>query len=194
VLPDVWEAAVSRRKRGAPPPTEPFPPAFPPAEALYAHRASIAHALIACGIRSRDLKDVVQIVIMEAWKAIGGGRFRPDPSLDPNLAIRRFIHGICWRQASHHRERGYVRRELPVSEPWALAEEGYIELDAQLRARTALRALAELPERHREILIAVTDPPSLVEYARAKGINQHTAASRLRIAREAFAAKLRRRL
>jgi RNA polymerase sigma-70 factor, ECF subfamily len=55
-----------------------------------------------------------------------------------------------------------------------------------------LEALAELKDWQREILLAVDQPETLVAYAKARGMNPSTAASRLRIAREALAFKLRR--
>ncbi|WP_437305190.1 hypothetical protein [Sorangium sp. So ce388] len=62
----------------------------------------------------------------------------------------------------------------------------------QLQARETLEALADLPDWQREILMAVDQPESLVAFARSRGMHPGTAASRLRIAREALALRLRR--
>ncbi|WP_307730682.1 hypothetical protein [Sorangium atrum] len=49
----------------------------------------------------------------------------------------------------------------------------------------ARRDLAELRPEHHEILLAIDSPESLVQYAKRRGTNPHSAASRLRLAREA---------
>ncbi|WP_437927083.1 hypothetical protein WMF37_50000 [Sorangium sp. So ce291] len=65
-------------------------------------------------------------------------------------------------------------------------------LDAQIEAREMLEALAELKPWQREALLAVDQPASLAQYAKARGMHPGTAASRLRLAREALALRLRR--
>ncbi|WP_437304017.1 hypothetical protein [Sorangium sp. So ce388] len=66
------------------------------------------------------------------------------------------------------------------------------DLEAQVAAREVLDAMTELPPWQLEALLSVDDPESLVAYAKRRRMNPSTAASRLRIAREALALKLRR--
>lgn len=65
-------------------------------------------------------------------------------------------------------------------------------MEAQVAARELLEALTELPPWQLEALLIVAAPETLAEYARQRGLNPHTVASRLRIAREALALRLRR--
>lgn len=194
--PDAPESPVSHRKRGAPP-ASPAPPrvaVFPSLDVLVAERPMIAARLVACGIPARDCEDLLQIVLVAAWKAIQSGRYRPDPQTDPRRAIQAWLHGITWRQAGHYLGRACVRREVPVGEPRALIDEGSIDPGGRLLARAALRALAELPARHRDPLVAAAGPGSIAAHARAHGLKPATAASRLRTARRELARRIAQRL
>ncbi|WP_437500910.1 RNA polymerase sigma factor [Sorangium sp. So ce1099] len=186
------------RKRGAPPSPPLSTPlraaAFPPVDALVAEPRLIAARLIACGVPACDREDLLQIVLVAAWKAIQSGRYRPDPRADPRRALYAWLQGITWRQAGHHLGRAHVRREVPVDDPRALVDEGSVDPDRRLLARAALRALADLPAPHRELLLAAADPRSITAHARAHCIAPATAARRLQLARKALAHRIARRL
>ncbi|WP_438032324.1 RNA polymerase sigma factor [Sorangium sp. So ce204] len=184
---------MSHRKRCAPP-APPRAAVLPSLDVLVAERPMIAARLIASGIPARDCEDLVQIVLVAAWKAVQSGRYRPDPQTEPRRAIQAWLHGITWRQAGHYLERACVRREVPVGEPRAFIDEGSVDPGGRLLARAALRALAELPARHRDLLLAAAGPGSLAAYARAHGLRPATAASRLRIARRELARRIAQRL
>ncbi|WP_437977230.1 hypothetical protein WMF11_09410 [Sorangium sp. So ce295] len=66
-----------------------------------------------------------------------------------------------------------------------------VDLHAQIEAREVLDAMAELPPWQVDALLSVDDPESISAYARRHRMSPHTALSRLRIAREALALKLR---
>jgi DNA-directed RNA polymerase specialized sigma24 family protein len=189
---------MSHRKCGAPPsPPLPTPlraAAFPPVGALVAEQRLIVARLIACGVPARDREDLLQIVLIAAWKAIQSGRYRPDPRADPRRALHAWLQGITWRQAGHHLGRAHVRREVPIDDPRALVDEGSVDPDGRLLARAALRALAELPAPHRELLLAAAGPRTVTAHARAHGLAPATAARRLQLARKAFARRIARRL
>lgn len=191
------EIPVSRRKRGLPPAralSMPLRPAVsPPLDALVAERRLIAARLVAYGVPARDREDVLQNVLIAAWRAIQEGRYRPDPRADPRRALQGWLHGITWRQAGHHRGRAHVRREVPVDEPRALVDEGSVDLEGRLLARAALRALVELPAHHGELLLAAAGPQTITAYARAHGLNPATTARRLQVARKALADRIARR-
>lgn len=160
-------------------------------QAILAERGIVRATL--AGIPKRDRADVEQEVFLGAWRAVRRGGYRPDPKDKPRDALRKWLHGIAWRQASKYFESAYVRRFILHAEPLGLLR-GVVgpEFHAQIEARDLLRAIDELPDRHREILLAVDMPETLSEYARQRGMSPFTAASRLRIAREALALKLRR--
>ncbi|KYF60544.1 hypothetical protein BE11_11745 [Sorangium cellulosum] len=112
---------------------------------------------------------------------------------------------------SHYVNSAYVRRVVLHAQPLGVLREpagpsleAQIDaradlrpagpsLEAQIEARADLQALSQLTPWQREMLLAVDRPESLVAFAKARGMNPYTAASRLRIAREALALKLRRR-
>ncbi|XXY52537.1 sigma-70 family RNA polymerase sigma factor [Sorangium sp. So ce269] len=189
---------MSRRKRGAPPSPPPSTPlraaAFPSVDALVAEQRLVVARLIACGVPARDREDLLQIVLVAAWRAIQSGRYRPDPRADPRRALSAWLQGITWRQAGHHLGRAHVRRELPVDDPRALVDEGSVDPDGRLLARAALRALAELSARRRDLLLAASGPRPVTAHARAHGLAPSTAARRLRLARKALARRIARRL
>ncbi|WP_437792714.1 RNA polymerase sigma factor [Sorangium sp. So ce693] len=187
---------MSRRKRGVPPAPglsmSLRPEVSPPLDALVAERRLILSRLIACGVHARDCEDVLQDVLIAAWKAIQAGRYRPDPRIAPRRALQGWLHGITWRQAGHHLGRAHVRREVPVYDPRALVDEGSVDLDGRLLARAALRRLVELPAHHRDLLLAAAGPHPLTSYAREHGLNPATAAGRLQVARKALAERIAR--
>ncbi|WP_437491617.1 RNA polymerase sigma factor [Sorangium sp. So ce1014] len=161
-------------------------------EAILAERGIILATL--AGIRKRDRADVEQHVLLGAWNAIRRGKYRPDPRDKPRDALRKWLHGIAWRQAAHYFDSAWTRRAVLHAEPLGLLREPTgPSLHAQIEARETLELLAELPLWQLEAILIVDAPETLVAYAAARGMNPHTAASRLRIARKALALKLRRR-
>ncbi|WP_236644354.1 RNA polymerase sigma factor [Sorangium cellulosum] len=167
------------------------PPAVSPSiEALWAERPFVALLLRALHVPARDLEDLLQTVLLGAWKAIRARRYRPDPSRCPRAALRAWLHGVVWRQVSHYRERACVRREILRGAPRAPAGQAPVQIEGELLARAALREVAALPVGHREVLLAAAGPLSLAAWARARGMNPNSAASRLRCARRALAKRL----
>lgn len=186
---DVPESRTRRRARNTP--KEALHPVVSPSiEALWAERPFIALLLRALHVPARDREDLLQTVLLGAWEAIQARRYRPDPRRHPRHALRAWLHGIAWHQVSHHRESAYVRRVVLRGAPLALDGQAHVEIEGELFARAALREVAALPGGHREVLLAATGPLSLVAWARARGMNPNSAASRLRRARRALAERL----
>ncbi|WP_438023569.1 sigma-70 family RNA polymerase sigma factor [Sorangium sp. So ce233] len=183
---------MKRPRKGAPrPPAAYYPPALATVEAIVAERRLVVATLIASGVPKRDRADVVQGVVLGAWRSIKRGMYRPDASENARQAFRKWLRGIAWKQASHYRERAYVRYEVLSSQPFGLLREVVgPSLEAQVDAREALGVLAELKPWQREILLATDEPEPLAAYAERRGMNPSTAATRLRLAREAFALRL----
>ncbi|WP_434042704.1 MULTISPECIES: RNA polymerase sigma factor [Sorangium] len=163
-------------------------------EAILRERRLIRAVLHAGGVAARDRADVEQQVLLAAWDAVRRNMYRPDPADDPRRAIRRWLFGVCWRKVSHHVNSAWSRRAVLHAQPLGLLREPVgPNLEAQVAAREVLEALTELKPWQVEALLSVDDPESLVQYAKRRGMSPGTAASRLRIAREALALKLRRR-
>ncbi|WP_437636566.1 RNA polymerase sigma factor [Sorangium sp. So ce854] len=160
-------------------------------EALLAERGIVRSTL--AGIPKRDRADVEQAVFIAAWSAARRGLYRPNPADKPRDALRKWLHGIAWRQAAKYLDSAWVRRFILDAQPLGRLR-GIVgpDLHAQVEARDLLRAIGTLEPRHQEILLAVDAPESLSAYAKTRGMNPFTAASRLRIAREALALRLRR--
>ncbi|WP_438039823.1 RNA polymerase sigma factor [Sorangium sp. So ce128] len=130
---------------------------------------------------------------MNAWNSVRRGMYRPDPRDKPRDALRKWLHGIAWRLASHYVHSAYVRRAVIHPSPLGLLHEPVgPSLEAQIAAREVLDAMTELPPWQLEALLSVDDPESLVAYAKRRRMSPSTAASRLRIAREALALRLKR--
>ncbi|KYF53790.1 hypothetical protein BE04_13720 [Sorangium cellulosum] len=90
-----------------------------PVERILAERRWIAARVTAGGVPRRDREDVVQAVIVAAWMAVEAGRYRPDPSVAPRRALLGWLFGIVWRKVGHHVNRAWVRREIPMADPWS---------------------------------------------------------------------------
>ncbi|XXY49166.1 sigma-70 family RNA polymerase sigma factor [Sorangium sp. So ce269] len=185
---------MKRPRKGARrPPAAQHPIQRPPVQAILAERSLIVAVLIASGVPQRDRADVEQGIIVGAWRSVERGMYRPDPADEPRKALRRWLWGIAWRKTGHYLGSAYVRRVVLNAEPLGrLREPAGVSLEAQLQAREVLEALASLPPWQVEALLSVDDPESLVAYAKRRGMNPSTAASRLRIAREALALRLQR--
>ncbi|WP_437958112.1 sigma-70 family RNA polymerase sigma factor [Sorangium sp. So ce119] len=166
------------------------PVASPSMEALWTERPFVALLLRALHVPARDREDLLQTALLGAWEAIRARRYRPDPRRHTRHALRAWLHGIVWRQVSHHRESAYVRRAILRGAPRAPAGRAHVEIEGELLARAALRGVAALPVGHREVLLAAAGPLSLAAWARARGMNPNSAASRLRCARKALAERL----
>ncbi|WP_437911106.1 RNA polymerase sigma factor [Sorangium sp. So ce327] len=159
-------------------------------EAIMAER-DIVRATVA-GIPARDRADVEQEILLGAWRSVKRGMYRPDPGDRPRDALRKFLRGVAWRTAAHHINSAWARRAVLSEQPLGLLREPVApDLEAQVAAREVLEAVAGLPDWQREALLSVDDPESLVAYAKRRRMNPSTAASRLRIAREALALRLK---
>ncbi|WP_438032501.1 RNA polymerase sigma factor [Sorangium sp. So ce204] len=183
---------MKRRRKGAGrPPAARHPRKRPSMAEILAERGIVLATL--AGIPKRDRADVEQQVLVNAWNAVRRGLYRPDPRDKPRDALRKWLHGIAWRLASHYVHSAWARRAVLHPSPLGLLREPVgVDMHAQIEAREVLDAMASLPPWQVEALLSVDSPESLVAYAKRRRMNPSTAASRLRIAREALALKLRR--
>jgi DNA-directed RNA polymerase specialized sigma24 family protein len=129
----------------------------------------------------------------------------PRPSRPHGLGPRwraesSWLFGIAWRKVRRHLERTYRRLEVPVG----LADEAYFEradvapsseqrIATNQRIAIATRVLATIAPERRAILIMADGVEIPVrEIARSLELNENTAASRLRLAREDYRAAVKR--
>jgi DNA-directed RNA polymerase specialized sigma24 family protein len=140
------------------------------------------------GVARHDVDDVVQDVALGAWRSLQAGSYQAAPGVPPERALRAWLDGVAWRMVSNHRRRAYRRREVPVEDqPIAeLAANKVVELRCQLDARDALRAVDALPEHYRDVLLAFGQGEEIADFARAHGMPEGAAWSRLRLGRIAL--------
>ncbi|WP_437336078.1 RNA polymerase sigma factor [Sorangium sp. So ce394] len=181
------------RKGAGRPPAAQHPRKKPTMQAILAERGVIVAVLISSGVPQRDRDDVAQDILLGAWRSVKRGMYRPDPKAEPRNALRAWLYGIAWRKTGHYLGSAWVRRAVLHAQPLGrLREPVGIDLHAQIEAREVLDAMASLPGWQVDALLSVDDPESVSAYARRRGMKPGTAASRLRIAREALALKLLR--
>ncbi|WP_437571114.1 sigma factor-like helix-turn-helix DNA-binding protein [Sorangium sp. So ce542] len=135
-------------------------------------------------------------------------RFPPAPSsrsrpssLSPRWRSESaWLFGIAWRKVRSHLERAYRWREVPVGladaacfEGAGVAPSSEQRVVRKERIALAIRLLASIaPERRAVLLMAEAYEIPMREVARALEINENTAASRLRLAREDYRAAVKR--
>ncbi|WP_437981493.1 RNA polymerase sigma factor [Sorangium sp. So ce117] len=181
------------RKGAGRPPAARHPKKKPSVEAILAERSTIMAVIVASGVPARDRADVFQNVVMGAWSSIKRGLYRPAPRDDPRKALRGYLYAVARHLSMHHVNSAWARRAVLTEQPLGMLRELVgPDLEAQVAAREVLEAVASLPDWQREALLIVDAPEALTAWAKARRMNPSTAASRLRIAREALALKLRR--
>ncbi|EYF08282.1 RNA polymerase sigma factor [Chondromyces apiculatus] len=161
-------------------------------------RPFVRAVLRAQGVPTRDRDDVCQEIMVAAWTAMTEGRFRPPEAQPIGEALQAWLFGITWRQASHYRQRAWRRREVIVSDPYAMtAAAPWIPHvpapDGRAAAREMLAALDEIPERMREVLLLrYLEGFDTVEIAEILGIPVPTVSSRLKYGVRRFTTAVQR--
>jgi RNA polymerase sigma-70 factor (ECF subfamily) len=178
--------AVSAASEATPPGGTPHPPEFTTCVSAFAEEFDFVHrALRRYGVSPADAEDLVQDVFLVMWRRWGD--FHSDRPLRPWLA------GIAFHLAQKHGRRRH--REVPDANLDAPDERPQAEehLAAAHARRLVLRALAAIPDRHRApIVMHDLDGLSVQDIAAALDIPLSTAYTRLRRARLAFTAAVRR--
>ena len=139
------------------------------------------------GARPSDLEDLVHDVFVTF--------IRTQDRYDSRRPIRPWLCGIAFRLVSTHRKKASTQREVPVAEHLDASDapDPSQELESARRKRWVNAALEELPDNERDILVMVEIlGHSVVEASQILQINENTLYSRLRKARQSFAAALRR--
>jgi RNA polymerase sigma-70 factor (ECF subfamily) len=147
----------------------------------------VHNSLRRLGVRDADLDDEVHQVFLRIHQRMD--------RRDPARPARPWLFAFAVRVAADYRRGAQHRREIPglpavIRDPSPLADE--VLAREQVRALVC-EALQDLEPDKREIFIAVEiDEQSGPEVAEALGIPLNTAYSRLRLARDEFAAALKR--
>ncbi|WP_437781506.1 sigma-70 family RNA polymerase sigma factor [Sorangium sp. So ce1097] len=167
-----------------------------PVERILAERPWIAALVAAGGVPPSARDDVVQAVIMAAWMAVEEGRYRPDAAVDPRRALLGWLHSIVWRAVGHHRNRAWVRREIPVADPWSVQPEpprdDELVVEARERLLAVRRALSRLTQPDKEMLALCAVGHGIRAIARTLGMPSSTAVRQVGRARRKLRLLLRR--
>lgn len=169
-------------------------PAAPPAPATPAFRAVfdaelqyVWNVLRRMGVRAGDLEDLTNEVFVAVHRGLA--------TFDATRPMRPWLFGIAFRVASNHRRQARHRYEVADDAAAAVdPADGPEEHLASGQARQlVLDALEALDLDLRGVLVMHDlDGHPVPEVAAALGLPLNTAYSRLRLARERFAAAVRR--
>jgi RNA polymerase sigma-70 factor (ECF subfamily) len=138
------------------------------------------------GVPDRDIEDVAHDVFLEVYRRLD--------MYDPSRPIRPWLFAFAFRVASEHRRRAYVRREtLDLGIEAVERVEPEQSLDRAQQRALVTRAIERIDIDRRAVFILYElDEVPMKDIAESLGIPLHTAYSRLRVAREEFAAAVKR--
>lgn len=173
-------------------PPYPFPPVRPTAPELIRESATIKRWLRNYGVEPNDVDDMTAEVVIAAWRAGQEDRYRPDPMKPDRVALIGFLYGVAWRVAASFLDLARHRYESPRGGA-DMADGGSANIEGAIIARDEMTVLAEVQFDRRMVIIAHAAGCPMGEIAKAAGIPQSTAWSRLRQGRLDLLAILRRR-
>jgi RNA polymerase sigma-70 factor (ECF subfamily) len=166
-----------------------LPPAAQRFRELYrAELGYVWRTLRRLGVPGADVEDLAHDVFVIVHRKLD--------QYDPTRPLRPWLFGIAFRVAAGHRRLHRTAREVPMAEPEAEAEvsaEGEARVEAAERRALVLAALAEIDLDQRAVLVLHDiDGCPVPEIAQALDVKLNTVYSRLRLAREKFAAAVSR--
>ncbi len=169
------------------PDSDPPPPAPDFTKLFESESDYVWHTLRRLGIRERDLEDLVHDVFVVVHRHLG--------DFDPRRPVRPWLFGIAFRVAAGYRRLARTQREqvsdhIEAIDPMPAADELVATKQAQAIVQEALEII-DL-DRRAILLMYEFDGHSMPEIAQTLGIPLNTAYSRLRLARDQFAAACRR--
>lgn len=148
----------------------------------------VFHSLRRLGVHERDLEDVAHEVFLVIHKKL--------PEYDPSRPLRPWIFAFAFRFASDYRRLARHRREQirdDDHEPPDSGPDVGERIDAERSRKLVLEALEVLDLDKRAVFVMhEIDGTPIPAVAVALGIPVNTAYSRLRLAREAFTAQVKR--
>lgn len=174
---------TARRPASGPPPPL---PSLDFREVFDAHVSYVAATLTRLGADDRDRDDLVSEVFVRVHRSLA--------SYDQGRPMKPWLFAFAARVASEHRRLARHRREVFTEVDVASPELAPDQALEQRQSRALVdRALAELDENKREVFVLhdLDDTP-IPEVARALGIPEGTAYTRLRAARAELTATVRR--
>src|SRR5262249_33231047 len=152
---------------------------------LRRHRAELERYCRRLGLSEHRAEDVLQQSFTRAWVALRGG----SAVGQPRAWLFRIVHNTA--QNAHRSARLRMHEPIATAEPAAAT----VDLESSLRARAALRQVAELPRMQREaVVMTAIEGRSHEETAGALGVSHgavralvHRARTSMRAAAAALA-------
>lgn len=148
----------------------------------------VFHSLRRLGVHERDLEDVAHEVFLAIHRKLH--------EYDPSRPLKPWIFAFAYRFASDYRKLARHRREQirdEGPEPVDGAPDADERIDAERSRQLVLDALEALDLDKRAVFVMhEIDGTPIPAVASALGIPLNTAYSRLRLAREAFTAQVKR--
>ena len=168
--------------------TAPTSLAAPPFRAIFdAESSYVWNTLKRLGVQERDVEDLTHEVFITVHRRLA--------DYDPSRPLRPWLFGISLRVAMRYRELARHRREVMSTDLEAVDQAPRADelLDRKRAQDLVLQALEALDlERRAVFVMHEIDGEGIPEVAEALGIPLNTAYSRLRRARELFAASVKR--
>jgi RNA polymerase sigma-70 factor (ECF subfamily) len=150
------------------------------------HAPYVWNTLRRLGIPASDLEDLTHDLFIQVEGHLG--------DFDPRRPVRPWLFGFAYRIASQHRRRAHRRRETH-GDPDAAIHPGLApdeQVEADQRRRLVLAALQRIDlERRAVFVLHDIDGTSMADIAESLRIPANTGYSRLRVAREEFAAAVK---
>jgi RNA polymerase sigma-70 factor (ECF subfamily) len=168
-------------------PAERAPSAVALRELFVAHAGYVGNSLRRLGIPHDDLEDVLHEVFLQVHRHLH--------EYDRSRPARPWLFAFAFRVAAQHRRRAHCVREVRDASVEAI--DASPPADAQIAAaqdrQLILDALADLPlERRAVFVLYEIDGAQVHEIEQALAIPANTVYSRLRVARQEFAAAVKR--
>ena len=166
------------------------PEAVPSFDEVYsAHFTFVWRVLRTFGVAEAGLEDAAQDVFIVVHRRL--------PEFEGRAAITTWLFAIARRVAGTHRRRG--GRDIARTEPLADEPAGTADTFAALsraQAVTTVMAILDTIDDDKRIVFALVELEqlSVPEVAKLLDLNLNTAYSRLRLARQAFEARVRARM
>ncbi len=166
----------------------PEPPERPDFRAIFEAECSyVVHSLRRLGVHERDLEDVSHEVFLSIHRKLH--EYDPARPLRPWIFAFADRHASDWRRLARHRRETIDDAVEPIDHAPSIDE----RLDAERARARVLEALEGIDLDQRAVFVMhEIDGVAIPAVAAALSIPLNTAYSRLRLAREKFAAAVRR--
>ncbi|WP_438026377.1 sigma-70 family RNA polymerase sigma factor [Sorangium sp. So ce233] len=155
------------------------------------HIRMIVDVLRQFKVPASDRPDVMQDILLSAWRTVETGGFRPSDRLSKRQAMRRWLYTVAWHHIIHYRERE-LRWEKGRASYVHPAIDGYVPPPfEQIEARLSLGCLERLKPALRDVVMDAAFGYTAEEIAAELGQNPITIQHRVERGREQFRRALR---